>query len=510
MFGGNTNNLTYTYDAYGNILSISNAGVLQVEYFYDSDNQLIRENSAVQNKTFTYEYDPNGNIDWKKEYAYTTADLTGLNPTSVIDYSYGDHDMLTYYNGKHIAYDQEGNIRSYDNRIYTWNRGKLVGVTSTNVSMAAAYTYNANGIRTSKVVNGVATYFTLDGYTIDAETCGSTTVDYVYDSNGAPVYMTLNGTTYYYQKNLQGDIIGIVDSDNVEVVTYSYDAWGKLLSISGPLASTVGEANHLRYRGYYYDTESGLYYLQSRYYDPEIGKFISKDDPALHEGQTGVTANLYAYCNNNPIMYSDRTGHFGTPIQWAMAAVGAIAGWFFGDYVARRLGYASGWKYWAIRAGVVIGGAVIGWFAGTAIKGVATAFLKANPAVLAKLPGPIRWFLGLGTTGATVSTKFDPGKLFNTFEAAKKFLGSPGSGRQWHHIVEQSQISKSGFAANKINSLGNLISVPTKIHQQISAHYSSKLAFTGGKTVRDWLAGQSFQKQYEYGLKILKQFGVIK
>ena len=137
-----------------------------------------------------------------------------------------------------------------------------------------------------------------------------TTVDYVYDSNGAPVYMTLNGTTYYYQKNLQGDIIGIVDSDNVEVVTYSYDAWGKLLSISGPLASTVGEANHLRYRGYYYDTESGLYYLQSRYYDPEIGRFISKDDPIFHEDETGVAANLYAYCDNNPIMNEDPSGYF--------------------------------------------------------------------------------------------------------------------------------------------------------------------------------------------------------
>ena len=142
-----------------------------------------------------------------------------------------------------------------------------------------------------------------------------TTVDYVYDSNGAPVYMTLNGTTYYYQKNLQGDIIGIVDSDNVEVVTYSYDAWGKLLSISGPLASTVGEANHLRYRGYYYDTESGLYYLQSRYYNPEIARFISEDDPSYCVGEVGPAANLYAYCENNPVNFIDRTGEFGISLS---------------------------------------------------------------------------------------------------------------------------------------------------------------------------------------------------
>jgi RHS repeat-associated protein len=121
--------------------------------------------------------------------------------------------------------------------------------------------------------------------------------------------MTLNGVKYTYETNAQGDVTGLVDSSGNEVVTYSYDTWGKLLSIGGTLASTVGAANPFRYRGYYYDTETGLYYLQSRYYNPELGRFISKDDPSYHDGQDAIGSNLYAYANNNPVMNVDTNGH---------------------------------------------------------------------------------------------------------------------------------------------------------------------------------------------------------
>ena len=120
----------------------------------------------------------------------------------------------------------------------------------------------------------------------------------------------LNGTVYYYVLNLQGDVIALVDSTGAEVVTYTYDSWGKLIDIGGTLSGTVGVLNHLRYRGYFYDTETGLYYLQSRYYNPELGRFISGDDPIYHEGETGAAANLYVYCNNNPVNMADPTGHF--------------------------------------------------------------------------------------------------------------------------------------------------------------------------------------------------------
>ncbi|MBE6958455.1 MAG: RHS repeat-associated core domain-containing protein [Ruminococcaceae bacterium] len=124
--------------------------------------------------------------------------------------------------------------------------------------------------------------------------------------------MTYYDETYYYITNLQGDVIGIADSTGALVVRYSYDAWGKLLSITGSMADTLGVQNPLRYRGYVYDQETGLYYLQSRYYDPEIGRFINAD--ALIATSQGLLGNnIFAYCNNNPVIFEDTSGHAFKP-----------------------------------------------------------------------------------------------------------------------------------------------------------------------------------------------------
>ena len=121
--------------------------------------------------------------------------------------------------------------------------------------------------------------------------------------------MTLNGTVYYYERDNQCDITGLVDSSGNEVVTYTYDSWGKLLSTGGTLADTVGVQNPFRYRSYYYDNETGLYYLQSRYYNPELSRFISADDPKSHQDYSNlISANLYSYANDNPVLYADPDG----------------------------------------------------------------------------------------------------------------------------------------------------------------------------------------------------------
>ena len=134
------------------------------------------------------------------------------------------------------------------------------------------------------------------------------TIYYVYDANGQPVGMKYNGVQYWYQKNMQGDVVRILNASGAEVVSYAYDAWGKVLSVSGSLSSTVGAANPFRYRGYYYDTETGWYYLNTRYYDPNIGRFLSPDTIlGANGGLLGY--NLYAYCNNNPVMFSDPSGN---------------------------------------------------------------------------------------------------------------------------------------------------------------------------------------------------------
>ena len=155
---------------------------------------------------------------------------------------------------------------------------------------------------------GVTTNYYLNNGNIAWQTDGTNTIHYTYDSNGNLEYMNLNGQLYYYERDGQGDIIGLVDSNMNEVVTYSYDTWGNLLSIGGSLASTVGKINPFRYRGYYYDTETKLYYLNSRYYDPNTGRFINADDQ-VSTGSDLTGMNLFAYCGNNPVMNVDPDRH---------------------------------------------------------------------------------------------------------------------------------------------------------------------------------------------------------
>ncbi len=116
-----------------------------------------------------------------------------------------------------------------------------------------------------------------------------------------------NGTEYYYLRNGQNDIVGLMDESGVRVVEYIYDACGKLISTTGTLATTLGADNPFRYRGYYYDTETGLYYLTTRYYDPEVCRFISAD-VYMSTGQGVLGGNMWAYCLNNPVAMVDSNG----------------------------------------------------------------------------------------------------------------------------------------------------------------------------------------------------------
>ncbi|WP_238475850.1 RHS repeat-associated core domain-containing protein [Clostridium manihotivorum] len=138
--------------------------------------------------------------------------------------------------------------------------------------------------------------------------------------------MNLNGTEYFYIRNGQGDIIGIVDGSGTQVVSYSYDTWGKLVSITGSLKDTVGVKNPYRYRGYRYDTETGLYYLQSRYYNPDWGRFVNADATSILQSAKGelLGHNLFAYCTNDPVNHSDDSGYWKLP-NWAKISIGVAA-----------------------------------------------------------------------------------------------------------------------------------------------------------------------------------------
>ena len=175
------------------------------------------------------------------------------------------------------------------------------------------YTYDANGMRTKKVKTNASgtvtdTYlYVYNGSQLSQMTKNGQTLNFFYDGEGRPAYFTYNNATYYYVTNLQGDVIAILDSTGTVVVNYHYDAYGVLLQTGGAMADSLGKLNPLTYRGYVYDHETGLYYLQSRYYNPNIRQFISTD-AYISTGQGILGYNMFAYCGNNPVNRADPNG----------------------------------------------------------------------------------------------------------------------------------------------------------------------------------------------------------
>ena len=153
-----------------------------------------------------------------------------------------------------------------------------------------------------------------------SQVTGSNKLLFSYDANGNAVAVNYNGTYYYYVRNGQNDVIRLIDGSNNTVVEYTYDSWGRLLSCTGSLASTLGTQNPFRYRGYVYDTETGLYYLQTRYYDPEVGRFINAD-AYVSTGQGVLGNNMYLYCGNNPVSLVDSSGQSAVGLAIGGAAV---------------------------------------------------------------------------------------------------------------------------------------------------------------------------------------------
>ena len=242
------------------------------------------------------------------------------------------------------------------------------------------FEYDSDGLRTKKTVSGDAThYYFYAGGQLLRETYGSNVLDFSYDAGGYPYALKYNGTTYYYITNLQGDVMYLVDGTGATVASYEYDPYGNIVSATGPMA----EINPLRYRGYYYDTELKMYYLQSRYYDPMVGRFINADSQFDNEaGMMGL--NLFAYCANNPVMFKDITGE---GIIMACVIAFGLIGAAIGGHVAAKasknqLGYVNGW--WVI-GGILAGGGtgcLIGWGVGAAASAIGTTLTAGSGGTL--------------------------------------------------------------------------------------------------------------------------------
>ncbi len=316
VIGSITKAYNYQYNS-GNQISKVSSGSDDVDYIYGSNNQLVRVNDETLNKTFIYNYNSRGNITSKSIYSYTTADPISSTPTSTDTYTYGDSnwpDKLTSYNGQTITNDEIGNPLSYKGYTMTWTAGRLLDSMVGN-NQSLYFKYGEDGNRTQKTVGTTVTrYTTIDGR-ITYQNDGTNVLQFHYDHDNELAGVMINGTEYIYVKNLQGDIVSIVDTAGTVVVNYSYDAWGKVQSITGSLASTIGQLNPMRYRGYYQDTETGLYYLQSRYYDPDTCRMLNADDQEqIRSDLSSLEYNLYSYCLNNPIMGTDPSG--GSTWQW--------------------------------------------------------------------------------------------------------------------------------------------------------------------------------------------------
>ena len=252
-----------------------------------------------------------------------------------------------------------------------WSQvNRLTEITDIDTNERYEYTYNSSGIRTNKRVGNTEYEYFLDGSNIIAETRttgeSAEKLIYYYETTGI-VGFNCNGTDYYYQKNIQGDIIRIYNESGTICGMYSYDAWGKRTVILD--SNGIASINPFGYRGYYLDNETGLWYLNSRYYDSEVGRFLTPDSLDYLAPETLGGLNRYTYCGNNPVNYYDPSGHLISLIVVLMIT-GAIAGASLGGLIAGFTAYNNGSRGWDLFGSILLGtlgGGAIGVVAGFAM-----------------------------------------------------------------------------------------------------------------------------------------------
>ena len=323
---------TYTYDASGNITKIVTEGTnvpqaaLTKEYTYDALGQLATEVNG-SGTTFGYAYDTAGNIrnitkdgTVTKSFGYTNPSWPDL-LTSVTSGS-TTKDIL--YEGQSQTSDlpSSGNpVTYYNGRDYTftWTKGRQLA-SATVDGKQISYTYDMSGVRSNKQVGDTTyTYTTLSGKVMRQTWGDNNALEFVYDDGNQPFAVIYkHGQTtelYYYVLNAQGDVSAILDSSGKLAASYDYDAWGNCTVYDSSAKvltdpTSIANLNPLRYRGYYYDAETGFYYLQSRYYDFANCRFINADAYATTNAGSFLSCNMFAYCENNPINRVDPDGVF--------------------------------------------------------------------------------------------------------------------------------------------------------------------------------------------------------
>ena len=283
----------------------------EILYEYDDLNRLVREDNGPANKTYIYEYDDNGNVTIRiGDYR------TGFN-ASESKRSVSSDGTVTYL-GQTVVYDDYGvTPLSWGDYNFTWQYGnRLTAISGPDYEIT--YDFDNDGNRIGKIVNGTPTnYYYEDGKVIyESREWDGEIIYYIYGYDNNRVGFIYDGQTYYYIYDGLKNVVGIAEPNGTVVVEYSYSAYGQTVGIYGSKADTVGVVNPYRYKGYRYEEETGLYYVGSRYYCPDTGRFICADDPAAYSQnvEVGVCYNLFAYANNNPVKYYDPDGRVITEV----------------------------------------------------------------------------------------------------------------------------------------------------------------------------------------------------
>lgn len=311
----------YTTDALGNLTSISDSTFGNHSYEYDYRGFLTKADGEE------YEYDGNGNITRKGSINFV--------------YDNAIKDRLVSVNGVAISYDSNNplNPTKYGSKGFTFAGRRLTRLTLT--SGYYDYKYNDQGLRIQKKdYRGITWDYIYDGDKLIFESSPHGKLNFLYDENNM-LYGFIKDNTekyLYIRDNLQ-NIIAITSLSGEIVVKYSYDAWGKLLSTTGSLASTIGALNPFKYKGYYYDQESGMYYCKSRYYVPDWCRWLNADNFNYLEFDNLNNCNAFAYCENDPVLGYDPNGTWSWTKFWK--GVGRIATGV-GAIVAGAMVIASG------------------------------------------------------------------------------------------------------------------------------------------------------------------------
>ena len=477
------------------------------QYQYDDRNRLVKE--IKDNQTIEYRYDVRDNVTHIIK-----------NGSSVYSYSYDTKDRLVMTNGVNVTYSNSTSLypTHIDTRVFaldlTWQDNRLYVCSRTQNNSQVGllrFTYDYKGLRKTKfnIQRGITHTYTYDEQDrlIVERRSDNKTLRYYYDTNNMLCSFSLNGVMYFYERDAFGNINHLIDKNGNVVVSYSCKAYGQDMSYVDNTSFGLGDINPFRYKGYYYDVETQLFYCNSRYYSPELFRWISPDSIDYLDPESINGLNLYCYCMNNPIMYADPSGHMPEWLQWTLGGlivVGAIALSICTAGLATPIATAvGGGLFGAIVGGAVagaIGGAIAGFGVSIGTQAITNGFKNINWSDVGKstASGAISGFIAGGVFGG-IKYAYSAKSLANSVSGLSKAQSSLDNA--WKPLSNVKNLANMPFSgANIARTVG-----------QAAANYNAaytNLIFAG---VNNTIANLAFAGMYagaQFGLKQLIGYGI--